>query len=76
MNRGIPLVDVKHYLNTSNEDILPPETIDRIKEGAKLLIKHISANNKILMPIDADCDGFTSFAVFMNYLNNIFPAFV
>lgn len=76
MNRGIPLVDVKHYLNTEVNDILPPTTITNMKEGALLLIKHISENNKVMLQIDSDCDGFTSFAVFMNYLNNLFPAFV
>ena len=42
-------------------------------EGAKLLMKHISANNKIFVPIDSDCDGFTSAALFINYLNRLFP---
>ena len=76
MNRGIPLIDVKHYLNTEVDDILPPASIANIKEGAAMLIKHISQNSKVMLQIDSDCDGFTSFAVFMNYLNNLFPAFV
>lgn len=29
-NRGISLTDVKHYLHTSDEDILDPSTIERI----------------------------------------------
>lgn len=76
MNRGIPLVDVYKYLHTSPVDIIPPTEIANIKEGASLLVKHISQNSKIMLQIDSDCDGFTSFAVFMNYLNNLFPAFV
>lgn len=76
MNRGIPLVDAYRYLHTSPVDIIPPIEIANIKEGASLLVKHISQNSKIMLQIDSDCDGFTSFAVFMNYLNNLFPAFV
>lgn len=76
MNRGIPLVDAYKYLHTSSVDIIPPTEIANIKEGASLLVKHISQNSKVMLQIDSDCDGFTSFAVFMNYLNNLFPAFV
>ena len=76
MNRGIPLIDVYRYLHTSPVDIIPPTEIANIKEGAALLVKHISQNSKVMLQIDSDCDGFTSFAVFMNYLNNLFPAFV
>ena len=76
MNRGIPLIDVYGYLHTSPVDIIPPTEIANIKEGASLLVKHISQNSRVMLQIDSDCDGFTSFAVFMNYLNNLFPAFV
>lgn len=76
MNRGIPLIDAYRYLHTSPVDIIPPTEIANIKEGASLLVKHISQNSKVMLQIDSDCDGFTSFAVFMNYLNNLFPAFV
>lgn len=76
MNRGIPLIDVKHYLNTTDEDIYPPELIKNISDGAKLLIKHIHLNNNAVLQIDSDCDGFTSFAVFMNYFNTICPAWI
>jgi hypothetical protein len=49
MNRGIPLIDVKHYLNTEVDDILPPTSIANIKEGAAMLIKHISQNSKVML---------------------------
>jgi hypothetical protein len=42
VNRGISLSEVEHYLNTSNNDILDPILIARLKDGVKLLIKHIS----------------------------------
>lgn len=75
-NRGIELSDIPHYLNTTNNDILPPSSIANMKEGAKMLIKHISANNPIFIQIDSDADGYTSSAVLINYLNYLFPFFV
>ena len=47
-----------------------------IKEGAKILIKHIHEGDKVLIQIDSDADGFTSSALLLNYLNCLFPAFV
>ena len=44
-NRGIPLHNIKHYLNTTDEDILNPETIKNMREGVKMLISHISQNH-------------------------------
>ena len=72
-NRGIKLNEINHYLNTTDNDILDPLLIDRIKEGAQMLIKHISNNDKIFIQIDSDADGYTSSAVLINYLNCIAP---
>lgn len=47
-----------------------------MEEGVKLLIKHIKAGNKIFVQIDEDCDGYTSGALLLNYLNSLFPYFV
>ena len=41
-----------------------------------MLIYHISMNDKILVQIDSDCDGYTSSAVLINYLHTLFPGFV
>ena len=75
-NRGISCNEINHYLNTTDNDILEPTLISNIEEGAKMLIKHISQNDKVLIQIDSDCDGYTSAAVLMNYLNCLFPGFV
>lgn len=74
--RGIMPKDVEHYLNTTDEDIIDPKTIARIGDGAKMLIKHIAQNDDVLVQIDSDCDGFTSAATLINYLNRHFPGFV
>ena len=73
-NRGI--TNIEHYLNTDDMDILDPSTIANIQEGAKMLISHIAQGSKVMVQIDSDCDGFTSAALLLNYLNRLFPAFV
>ena len=75
-NRGILPHNVNHYLHTTDEDILDPKLIMNMNEGAKMLIKHISQNDKVLIQIDSDCDGYTSAATLINYLNCLFPGFV
>ena len=74
-NRGIALAEINHYLNTTDDDILPPSSIANIKEGAKMLIQHISNGDSIFIQVDSDCDGFTSAACLINYLNCLFPAY-
>ena len=75
-NRGIALAEIDHYLQTTDDDILDPKLIKNIDEGAKMLIKHIAQNDDVLVQIDSDCDGFTSAATLLNYLNCLFPGFV
>lgn len=48
-NRGIKPADIKHYLNTTDKDILDPKQIMNITEGVKILIKHIQAGDKIMV---------------------------
>ena len=76
VNRGIHYDQINHYLNTTDNDILDPRLIPHLDEGAKMLIKHISQNDKVLIQIDSDCDGYTSAALLMNYLYCLFPSFV
>ena len=75
-NRGIAPENVEHYLNTTDEDILSPMLIMNIEEGVKILIQAIARGDKVLIQIDSDCDGYTSAAALINYLNRLFPGFV
>ena len=75
-NRGIIPANVEHYLHTTDEDILDPKSIMNMRPGVKMLIKHIAQNDKVLIQIDSDCDGYTSAAALINYLNCLFPGFV
>ena len=74
-NRGIKLSDIDHFLNTTDEDILNPKTIMNIQQGAKMLVNHIGKNDDIFIQVDSDCDGLTSAALLINYINMIAPAY-
>ena len=63
-------------MNTTEDDLINPEQLDRIKDGVKMLIGHINAQDKILVQVDSDADGYTSAAFLINYLNRLFPAAV
>lgn len=72
-NRGIE--NPHHYLNTTDEDIINPETIHNMREAAQKLITHIAAEHDIFINVDSDCDGYTSSAFLINYLYHVFPGF-
>jgi len=38
-----------------------------------MLAKHIGQKHKIFIQIDADCDGFTSAAILINWMHDRFP---
>lgn len=65
-NRGIEIDEINHFLNTSDKDILDPSTIDRIEDGLKILVKHISNADNVLLQVDSDCDGMTSSAFLLD----------
>ena len=47
-----------------------------MREAASALIKHVQNNDDVLVLVDSDCDGFTSAAILINYLYNLFPSWV
>ena len=67
------LSDIKHYFNTSKNDILNPELLDNMQQGAEMLIKHLAAGDKIFIQVDSDVDGYTSAAALINYINMFAP---
>ena len=75
-NRGMNINDISHYLQTSEEDIINPNTILNIHKGVQMLIKHIFNQDKTLIQIDSDVDGYTSAAALYNYLYYLFPTYV
>lgn len=75
-NRGINKADVYHYLHTSEKDLNNPSLLDNIDDAVKLLISHIKKGSKMFLIPDVDVDGFTSSAIFINYLHKLFPFYV
>lgn len=77
-NRGIAEKDFYHYLNTTDDDINSPLAFgeDKMKAAATALISCIQANKRMLVVVDCDCDGYTSSALFINYLHDLFPSYV
>lgn len=67
---------IYHYLNTTENDTYPSTMLKNMERGAAMLARHIANNDKILIVVDDDCDGFTSSALLMNYLHLSFPYFV
>ena len=47
-----------------------------MKEGASMLINIIAANADLMVQVDPDVDGFSAAALFINYLEKLFPAYV
>ena len=75
-NRGI--IDIEKYLNTTDEDINSPLLFGqkRLADAARALIQNVQAGNNCLVVVDSDCDGYTSSAILINYLYDLFPAWV
>ena len=78
VNRGIALENAYHYLNTTDEDISSPLAFgeSKLKRAAAAVIGCISRDQKMLVVVDCDCDGYTSSAIFINYLHDLFPTYV
>lgn len=78
LNRGIPPKLVPTYLSNAFDNIYPPSALgeDKLKAGVKMLIDVINKGGKVWLPVDADCDGFTSAAIFINYLYSLYPNWV
>lgn len=78
VNRGIDINDIEHYLNSSDNDINSPEAFGKstMDLAARALIQAIAADYDCFIQVDSDCDGYTSGATLINYLYDLFPAWV
>lgn len=76
LNRGIQLSEMHHYLNTTDKDINDAELFGEpiLRAAATALIQTINNNKNILVIVDCDCDGYTSSAIIINYLFDLFPS--
>ena len=66
--RGIK--DVDHFMNPTENDLLPLDSLYRIDEAANRIEKAINSNERIGVLWDTDTDGVTSGAIITRYLSN------
>lgn len=79
VNRGFKTrEEIHHYMNLTDNDINPPEALgeDLLRQAAVLVRRSIDEDKEICIVVDADCDGYTSSAILINYLYDLAPAFV
>jgi len=72
MNRGVS--DSKHYLETTDDDLISPNLLSNIEEASKCLLTHIENNDNICILMDNDLDGVCSSAILYQYLKETFPS--
>ena len=77
-NRGVPKEKFYNYIYTSDKDISSYYLLGEgyLKLAAAMVLKAYKNNNKTLIVVDCDCDGYTSAALLANYLYDAFPSFV
>ena len=65
-------------MNLSDQDINSPSLLEeeKLKEALAHILTAVTFNKKALIIVDCDCDGYTSAALLINYLNNLFPTWV
>ena len=67
--------DIQHYLNVTEQDNLSYELLNNIDKAAQILISNLAKPNfRAYIQIDADADGYTSAALLLNYINEVFPS--
>lgn len=66
--RGIE--DVEHFMNPTEEDLLPLDSLYRVNEAYKRVMAAISNNEHISILADTDLDGITSGTIMTRYLKH------
>ena len=49
---------------------------DNLRAAAALALQTVKANKRMVVIVDCDCDGYTSAAILINYLYDIFPTYI
>ena len=75
-NRGLTTPEQRFNFLHSTPVIYDPSQLDNINQALFLLADTIMSLEKIYIQVDCDCDGYTSAALFINYLYRIFPTVV
>lgn len=70
-NRGIS--DVNTYLNLTEEVIIPSNYLSNMTEAIGCFKQHYDKNNKIMVLVDEDVDGFCSASMMYSYVKKLNP---
>lgn len=71
-NRGIK--NVPMFLNPTKSCLEDNHLLDNIDLAVDIFLKHMNNNNKVTILQDCDCDGVTSAALMIQYINDNFPS--
>lgn len=63
-------LDHKWYTNPTEISILPPTALDNMEAAYELFKEHLNNGSRIRFYVDCDVDGFTSSALFINYIRD------
>ena len=61
----------ERFFNPTLANEVDPSLLDNIQEAYQLLLTHCAAGGQIYVPIDPDVDGYTSAALFFNYMYDV-----
>lgn len=72
-NRGI--TDCNRWLSASMDEIKDWRSLGerQIIDAIRIIDNVVNRGGKICIVVDSDCDGFTSSAILINYLNGVYP---
>ena len=71
-NRGIK--NVPMFLNPTKSCLEDNHLLDNIDLAVDIFLKHMNNNSKVTVLQDCDCDGVTSAALMIQYINDNFPS--
>lgn len=71
-NRGIK--NVPMFLNPTKSCLEDNHLLDNIDLAVDIFLKHMNNNSKVVVLQDCDCDGVTSAALIIQYINDNFPS--
>lgn len=77
-NRGIKHEQILNYVHSTDDCINAPQTLGKqqLRNAAAALLLTIKQNKSTIVIVDCDCDGYTSAAILINYLHDLFPSYV
>ena len=75
INRGLELKDIEHYTHLTDKDINSPELLgkEKLDKIAGIVTSMVQGSQNLAVIVDADCDGYTSAAILLNWLYLSYP---